>query len=238
MNKLKVLVADSTASVRQFIKYALEDHFPGIVIEMANNGKNIQQRLESSSFDLILYEKEMPLLDGATLLEWIRQHETLKPLPFIMMSPATDEESLKKVIHLGADSYLVKPFKAESVVSKVTSLLNKPNRKTSERYRADGEISIRTSTQGIKGKLLEIGAGGLTGVIDRQEQLPHILEKVEAGILTLNKNRIDGIPGVIVRMEAVEAIPDIRHIAIVVRFIDPLVPEKKKELEGFLSALS
>ncbi len=125
MHKIKILIADSTASLRQFIKYALEEHFPHIVTEMANNGKNIQQRIESGDYDLILYEKEMPMLDGNVLLEWIRKHETLSSIPFVMISSSGDEEDLKRAIHLGVDAYLLKPFKGEALISKVTSALNR-----------------------------------------------------------------------------------------------------------------
>lgn len=133
MNKLRVLIADSTASLRQFIKYALEDHFPGVVTEMANNGKNIQQRLDSTRYDLIIYEKEMPMLDGNTLLEWLRNHKKLKKTAFILMSAGSDEESLKKAIQLGADACLLKPFKVDNLVKKVASIVNRLNSDRSQR---------------------------------------------------------------------------------------------------------
>ncbi len=64
MNKFKVLIAESTPSVRQFIRYTLEDHFLNLEFEVATNGKNVQKRLENTHYDLILYDKDMPLLDG------------------------------------------------------------------------------------------------------------------------------------------------------------------------------
>jgi len=78
MNKLRVLIADSTPSVRQFIRYGLEDHFKNIEFEMANNGKNIQKRLEAAHYDLILYDRDLPLLKGDEFLQWLKNHETLK----------------------------------------------------------------------------------------------------------------------------------------------------------------
>jgi DNA-binding response OmpR family regulator len=133
MNELRVLIADSTSSLRQFIKYALEDHFPGIVTEMANNGKNIQQRLDSSRYDLIIYEKEMPMLDGITLLEWLRNNEKLKKTPLILTSADSDEVSLMKAAQLGADAYLLKPFKADNLVKKIAFIVNRLNSDTSQR---------------------------------------------------------------------------------------------------------
>jgi len=135
MNKIKVLIADSTASLRQFIKYTLEDHFPHIATEMANTGKNIQQRIEDNRYDLILYEKEIPMLDGNALLEWLRKHETLSATPFVMISSSGDEEGLKRAIQLGVDAYLLKPFKGEALIRNVTSALSKLNKgKSAARY--------------------------------------------------------------------------------------------------------
>jgi CheY-like chemotaxis protein len=238
MNKLKILVADSTASVRQFIKYTLEDHFPGVVIEMANSGKNIQQRLESTRYDLILYEKEMSMLDGNILLEWLRKHEILKKIPLILMSADSDEESLKKAVQFGADAYLLKPFKIDNLVNKVTSVVNRLNRRKAERCVVDGGIILKTNSQNFRGNIVDMAKEGLSGVIDRQDPLPHILEKVEACIEVGNKHKIEGIAGFIVRMEAVGSEPDIKQIKVAVKFIEDLIPDKKKELEQFLSLLA
>ena len=132
MYKLRVLIADSASPLRQFIKYALEDHFPGIVTEMANNGKNIQHRLESNRYDLIIYEKEMPMLDGITLLEWLRNSERLKNTPLVLTSADSDEVSLRKAAQLGADAYLLKPFKVDNLVKKVASIVNRLDSGTSQ----------------------------------------------------------------------------------------------------------
>jgi len=99
---------------------------------MANNGKNIQQRLESTRYDLIIYEKEMPMLDGITLLEWLRNNETLKKTPLVLTSADSDEASLRKAAQLRADAYLLKPFKLDNLVQKVASIVNRLNSDTSQ----------------------------------------------------------------------------------------------------------
>jgi len=238
MNKMKVLIADSTASLRQFIKYALESHFPNMTIEMANSGKNIQQRMESARYDLVLYEREMPLLDGFTLLEWLRNHESLKTTPIILMSSGTDEESLKKAVQLDADAYLLKPFKIDILTGKVAAVVNRPVRKKIERHRADGEFFLRTSSQSFSGDLQEMASDGLTGIIEIREHLPQILEKVEAGMELPDKKKLEGIAGVIIRVEAVGVIPYIKHVRVAVKFIADLPSEKKKEIEVLLSNLA
>jgi len=132
MNKLKVLIADNTPSVRQFIRYTLENHFNNMEFEVANNGKNIQKRLETTRFDLIIYDRDMPLLNGDELLGWLRSHESLKSIPFIMVSGDRSEEVIRKIIALGADACLVKPLLMATLVNKVKEMCNKFDKSKSD----------------------------------------------------------------------------------------------------------
>jgi two-component system chemotaxis response regulator CheY len=122
MRKLKVLIADATDSIRQFVKLTLMDHFPDIEISVASSGKNIKQKIEISSYDLIICERELPMLGGDELLEWLRTHESLKHTPVIIISLDRYENSIKKAISLGANGYLIKPLLAEPLVNKVKEI--------------------------------------------------------------------------------------------------------------------
>ena len=202
MSRIKVFVADSNASVRQFIKYALEDNFPNVAIDMANSGKNIQQRLESTRYDLILYEREMPFLDGDTFLEWLRNHAILNSTPFIMMSPNRDEETLKKAIKLGADAYLLKPFKADNLVSNVTTALNRLNRRKSERYRTAGTVVFTADSLHCRGTLVNISLEGVSAKFVMQEGLPAILKRVAVNIELEDGPKLEGLDCLVIRIEA------------------------------------
>lgn len=243
-NKLRVLIADSTPSVRQFIRYALEDHFKNIEFEAANNGKNIQKRLEATHFDLILYDRDMPLLNGDEMLEWLRSHETLKSIPFIMISSDRSEDSLKKVIALGADACLVKPLLMDPLVSKVRDIFNKveknkseSDRRKYERVREQGVVYMRFNSQQNRGQLLNISAGGMLSVIDREGPQPVILERVGISIEMDNKKRIEGLEGEIVRIQVVETLAGPRHIQYAIKFMEDMAGEKKRQLAEFVRSL-
>lgn len=125
MDKYRVLIADGTPSMRQFIRYTLENHFINVEFEVANSGKNIQKRIEAAHYDLIIYDRDLPFLNGDELLEWLRGHETLKNLSFIMVSADRSEDSLRKSIELGADACIVKPLLMETLVNKVKEIFNR-----------------------------------------------------------------------------------------------------------------
>jgi DNA-binding response OmpR family regulator len=65
----------------------------------------------------------MPGLDGFALLRAIREDETLRTVPVIMLSARAGEESRIEGLEAGADDYLVKPFSARELVAHVGSHL-------------------------------------------------------------------------------------------------------------------
>jgi DNA-binding response OmpR family regulator len=127
MNRMKVLIAESNTSVRQFIRYTLQEHFPHFHFEVATNGKNIKKRVETAHFDLIIYEKEMPMLGGDEFLKWRKDHPRLSAVPVVIMSVDRREEDLIASIKLGANAYLIKPLLMEHLVSNVRAITGKHN---------------------------------------------------------------------------------------------------------------
>lgn len=123
MARLRVLIADRTSSVRQFIRYTLQDHFSNLDFEVATNGKNVMKRIEAAPFDLILYDRDMPLLNGEDLLTWVRAHESLSGTAFIMLSGFGDEESIHRAAAMGVNGYLIKPLTQEVLINSVRKIL-------------------------------------------------------------------------------------------------------------------
>ena len=243
MDKVKIFVADSTPSIRQFIRFNLEDYFGNIEIEMdmASNGKNVKNRLLESYHDLIIYEREMPLLDGDELLQWIKSQEAFVSVPVIIISSNRETESLKKAIQLGANAYIIKPFTAESIVNKVSELLsgterNKFDRRRYERYNIKGSVQLKCAGGTYNGALIDISMGGLLGRFDGNAPLPQILDKTHAAPILENKAPVEGLEGYVIRMQAVEAIDGSKQIHVAVKFTDDMEPEKKKELLDLLTA--
>jgi DNA-binding response OmpR family regulator len=241
MDKIRILIAEGTASVRQFIRYALEDHFKGAEFEIATNGKNIQKRLESALFDLILYDRDMPFLGGDELLKWLKGHDKLKDVPFIMISGDRDEDSLKKAVRLGADAYLIKPLLIGPLVDKVREMLKKSERnkvdwRKSERTNTGGSVLLKYDSQTSSGRLLNISPDSLLASFDRNGPLPRILVKTDIRIDTDSNRRIEGFHGHVVRIQ-VDSFADAKEIQVAVQFAEETVPDVKKMLAEFISSL-
>lgn len=125
MSKVSVLVVDDATFIRDLVKKGLRDHFPGVKIEEAINGRKAQQLLGKQSIDLILCDWEMPEMSGLELLSWCRSQDALKTVPFIMVTSRGDKENVVQAIQAGVSDFIGKPFSNEQLVTKVKKALSR-----------------------------------------------------------------------------------------------------------------
>ncbi|MEG1039479.1 MAG: response regulator [Pseudomonas sp.] len=125
MSKVSVLVVDDAPFIRDLVKKCLRNYFPGMVIEDAVNGRKAQTLLSREAFDLVLCDWEMPEMSGLELLTWCRQQESMKTLPFIMVTSRGDKENVVQAIQAGVSDFVGKPFTNEQLLTKVKKALTK-----------------------------------------------------------------------------------------------------------------
>ena len=125
MSKVSVLVVDDAPFIRDLVKKGLRDHFPGLRIEEAVNGRKAQQHLARQAVDLILCDWEMPEMSGIELLGWCRAQEPLKEVPFIMVTSRGDKENVVQAIQAGVSDFIGKPFSNDQLISKVRKALSR-----------------------------------------------------------------------------------------------------------------
>jgi putative nucleotidyltransferase with HDIG domain len=106
-----ILVVDDEPMIREILREALEQE--GHRITEAENGKVACDRCAKESFDLIITDVKMPVMDGFTLMK------TLGPLteevPVIVITSFNDIDVAVDAIRLGAYDYIVKPFNISQV---------------------------------------------------------------------------------------------------------------------------
>jgi DNA-binding response OmpR family regulator len=125
MSKVSVLVVDDATFIRDLVKKGLRDHFPGVQIVEAINGREAQQLLGRQSVDLILCDWEMPEMTGLELLSWCREQDNLKTVPFIMVTSRGDKDNVVQAIQAGVSDFIGKPFSNEQLVTKVKKALSR-----------------------------------------------------------------------------------------------------------------
>ncbi|MGH8464626.1 MAG: response regulator, partial [Pseudomonas sp.] len=125
MSKVSVLVVDDAPFIRDLVKKCLRNYFPGVVIEDAVNGRKAQALLARETFDLVLCDWEMPEMSGLELLTWCREQDSMKTMPFIMVTSRGDKENVVQAIQAGVSDFVGKPFTNEQLLTKVKKALTK-----------------------------------------------------------------------------------------------------------------
>ena len=99
-------------------------------IAQVSNGREALILLKNQPFDIILSDWNMPVMDGLELLKAVRSDDKLSHLPFIMITAETQRGAIAEAIVCGVSDFLVKPYNAKSLLSRVEKALSCKPRKT------------------------------------------------------------------------------------------------------------
>lgn len=116
-----ILVADDNADMRAYLKRLLDPYF---TVQLAANGQEALTQINKRMPALVLSDIMMPVMDGKALLQQLRGNESTERLPVIFLSARAGEEARIDGLEAGADDYLVKPFSAAELLTKVRAQIH------------------------------------------------------------------------------------------------------------------
>ena len=122
--KLKILVVDDFATMRRVVRTCL-NQIGFTNIAEAEDGQVALSKLYQGDFQLVISDWNMPNMMGIDLLKAIRNNEKLKDLPFIMVTAEGLKENVMEAIKAGVSNYVVKPFNAENLQTKLEQTFKK-----------------------------------------------------------------------------------------------------------------
>ena len=117
----KILVIDDDESVRKVLVAALED--AGYVVDVAENGMQAIEKSRAEFFHLALIDIRLPDMEGTRLLSELK--ETTPKMVKIIVTGYPSLQNAIDAVKRGADDYVVKPFKMESVLDTIRQRLKK-----------------------------------------------------------------------------------------------------------------
>jgi len=115
---IKVLVVDDFATMRRIIKGVLKQLGFKEIIE-AEDGTAALEELRKEKVGLIVSDWNMPKMTGLDLLKAVRSDESLKDIPFIMVTAEGQKENVLEAVKAGVSNYIVKPFTPETLSEKL-----------------------------------------------------------------------------------------------------------------------
>jgi Response regulator containing a CheY-like receiver domain and a GGDEF domain len=119
---MPVLIVDDYKTMLRIIRNLLRQlEFQNI--DEATDGNSALQRLYQKDYELIISDWNMEPMTGLQLLREVRRNERLRHIPFIMVTAESKTENVIAAKEAGVSNYIVKPFNAETLKTKLQSVL-------------------------------------------------------------------------------------------------------------------
>lgn len=119
----KILVVDDDIGLLSILTNTLNRM--GVDPTTASNATECLGYLEVDTYDLLLLDLMLPDVDGFEVLKIIRKDDRHAGMPVLVLTARTDPASISKVLSLGADGYLTKPYLPNTLTERIFSVLEK-----------------------------------------------------------------------------------------------------------------
>ena len=118
---MKVLVVDDYSTMRRIIRNLLTQ-IGYSEIDEAADGNEALAKLRAVHYGLVISDWNMEPMTGYDLLKQVRADDKLKTTPFIMVTAESKTENVVAAKQAGVDNYIVKPFNAQTLKTKIESV--------------------------------------------------------------------------------------------------------------------
>ncbi|MGD0297178.1 MAG: response regulator [Bryobacteraceae bacterium] len=125
---ISVMIVDDSAVMRGFIRRVLTlSGFEVSECLEAANGEEALAGLEGHSVDVILTDINMPKMNGEELLRRLETDARLRSVPTLVISTDATKARILKMLSLGAQGYMTKPFSPEALREELERVLGEKN---------------------------------------------------------------------------------------------------------------
>src|SRR5260221_2331201 len=142
-SKQRILLVDDDPGIMVAVKQALTTH--GYEMMTATDGLEALAVFERESPELVLLDLVMPRCSGLEVCQRIREYSAI---PIIILSIKGSESDIVSVLDLGADDYLVKPFRLAELLARVRAVLRRGSKNLASTV-VCGDIEIDTENHRV-----------------------------------------------------------------------------------------
>lgn len=111
---IKILIADDHPLIADGIKNAIETDVKFKVEAIVNNGKEVLNYIKNNTIDIVLLDIDMPVMNGIDCASSLISDNN--PVKIVMLSMHQDSYTIKKLIDLGVQSYLLKTVASKELI--------------------------------------------------------------------------------------------------------------------------
>ncbi len=118
-----VLLVDDEDQLRRVMRDLLQRQ--GYTVVEARDGAQALDEVDRHAPDIVILDLNLPGVDGYSVLSQLRSRQATRQLPIIVLTAKGDEDNEVRVLELGADDFLTKPFRAKALAARLESALSR-----------------------------------------------------------------------------------------------------------------
>jgi len=115
------LIVDDSDVMRQVVGYTLRE--AGFEVTEAGDGKQALGKLDAGTYNLIITDLNMPVMDGVTFIGHARKHPLQRYTPILMLTTESQESKRQQGKAAGATAWMVKPFDPDRLMAVVAKVV-------------------------------------------------------------------------------------------------------------------
>lgn len=140
----QILLVEDDAAIRIALTRSLREH--GLQVNAVHSGMAALSAAVEQKPDVLLLDLGLPDLDGADVLSMLR---AVSDVPVIIATARDDEAEIVRLLDLGADDYVIKPFTAAQLTARIRAVLRRTGRTDEDPVIAVGTLTIDTRSREV-----------------------------------------------------------------------------------------
>ena len=150
---MRILVIEDDSVLSEAISHRIKHIGHGV--DLALTGKQARLMLRQQSYDLILLDLNLPDAHGASILQSLRESKTTSPVLIITAIDQVEERI--KLLDLGADDYITKPFDFGELEARIRAILRRSQGQAQETIEfANVSLNLRTCSVEVDNQAVEL----------------------------------------------------------------------------------
>jgi PAS domain S-box-containing protein len=246
---LSILIVEDNSFNQMVMEETLRDWNPNLKLTFAENGEIAIEKLQNNTYDIILMDIQMPIMDGHTATQKIRNElpEPQRNTPIIAVTAHAFKEEIENCYANGMNDYISKPFEGDELIEKILKHASIDSN-TETKIQLVNRNQIFNFTKGnveriakminmfldyTPNELIELKEAQINGEIDRVRSLAHSF-KPKFGYLGM-----EGLGEIAFEIEKLSEGDELNNLQLANR-IDTLIQQTKEaivELKELLESL-
>lgn len=140
---MRILIVEDDEGVSSFVAKGLEE--AAFAVDVAEDGEAALYQASINTYDVIILDIMIPLVDGFDVCRELRQEGAQTPI--LMLTARDDVEDRIEGLESGADDYLTKPFAFRELLARVRALLRRKEKEFVDSSFSVGDLEIDSNSQ-------------------------------------------------------------------------------------------